>query len=316
VGELSLIEWIRARFAEGLSRPATGKLIVGPGDDVAVIGLGREKVALKTDVVVAGVHFEAGASARAVGWKAMARSISDLAATAAMPSAAVAAVALGEPGGRAWAEELYLGLEDCARRYGSPVVGGDFASASGPTVVAVSVVGRFDCEPVLRKGAAPGDALYVTGELGGSILGRHLSFEPRLAEGLFLGRSGLGSAMIDVSDGLATDLRHLCRESSVGAVIEEANIPISDAARKRAAATRHRPLDHALADGEDYELLFTVRPAEVERLEREWPGPARIKRIGGMTAPGSGILIRGSGGTERPLLLRGFEHGLPQGGPR
>jgi len=313
LGELALIEWIRGHaLAAG-----AGEVVVGPGDDAAVLRIGAELVAFATDAVVAGVHFGPGAPGRAVGWKALAANVSDLAAVGAEPVASVAAVAMGSPGGDEYGRAIYEGLAVCAAEFGCPVVGGDVSAApeGAATVVSVSVIGRFagGARPVLRSGAAPGQPVYVTGELGGSALGRHLEFRPRLAEGLWLAREGLAAAMIDVSDGLAADMAHICRESRVGAVIDEAAVPVSAAAREGASASGRTALEHALADGEDFELLFSVAPGDAARLERGWPTGVRLTRIGETTERAGDIILRGVAGRERPLALRGYEHDLGGG---
>ncbi len=303
MGELGLIAWIRERAM------ASDEVEVGSGDDVAVLRIGAERVAFATDVVVAGTHFAAETPGRAVGWKALAANISDLAATGSKPVACVGSVSLGDPGGDEFARELYLGLAECGEAYGCPVVGGDVAGCNGPTSVAVAVIGRFEAEPVLRSGAGPGQVIYVTGDLGGSILGSHLSFRPRLEHGLWLAGAGLATAMIDVSDGLATDLGHLAKESGVGAVIDEGKLPVSGAARELARTTGRAPVDHALSDGEDFELLFTARAEDADEIESRWPEGVRLSRIGETTAAG-GIMLRGDDGSTRPMTMKGFEHGL------
>jgi len=329
LAELQLIEWIRTHaLPEG-----AGEVLIGPGDDTAVLGVGAERIAFATDAVVCGVHFGPEAPGRAVGWKALAANISDLAAMGAEPVACVGAVALASTGGggggdggeRGGGEDYgrakYAGLAECAAEFGCPVVGGDVSAApeGSATTLAVSVIGRFGehVQPVLRSGAEAGQAVYVTGELGGSGAGRHLSFTPRLAEGLWLAREGLAQAMIDVSDGLATDLRHICRESGVGACIDEAAVPVSAAAREGARATG-RPgrtgLEHALCDGEDFELLFTVAAADCARLESAWPSDVGLTRIGETTGDRGRIVLRAADGAERPLELGGYEHDIGGGG--
>jgi len=314
LGELALIEWIRGHAIGA----GAGEVVVGPGDDAAILRIGAELVAFATDAVVAGIHFGPGAAGSAVGWKALAANVSDLAAVGAEPVASVAAVALGTPGGDEYGRAVYEGLAACAAEFGCPVVGGDVSAApeGAATVVSVSVIGRFagGARPVLRSGAAPGQPVYVTGELGGSGLGRHMEFRPRLAEGLWLAREGLAAAMIDVSDGLAADIAHICRESGVGAVIDEGAVPVSAAAREAAEESGRTALEHALADGEDFELLFTVAPGDAAGLESGWPTDLRLTRLGETTDRAGEIVLRTAAGGEGPIGVGGYEHGLGGGG--
>src|SRR4051812_24276558 len=213
--EFDFIAWIR-------SQQKATKIVTHPaGDDLAILAWPEEELLLVgVDQVIDGVHFDSSKhSARAIGRKVMNRNLSDCAAMACLPAAAVVTVALPRGAGADYAKELYLGLRDAADPFGCPVVGGDTGSWDGKLVVTVTILGRSaGVAPVTRNGARPGDGIYVTGPLGGSILGRHLTFEPRVTLARQIVPSMAPTAMIDLSDGLSRDLRHICEESGVGAV--------------------------------------------------------------------------------------------------
>jgi len=220
---------------------------------------------------------------------------------ACLPAAAVATLALPRGVGEDYARELYLGMDEAGRPFDCPIVGGDTGSWPGKLVVTVTILGRSaGVEPVTRGGARPGDILYVTGPLGGSIVGRHMTFEPRVWQGNHAARCG-ASAMIDLSDGLSRDVAHICRDSGVGAVIEAAAIPIHEDAVALAARDGRSPLDHALHDGEDYELLFSCRPGAADV-----PG----RPVGSVIAEPNVYLDRGGGQRRQLLIPRSWEHAL------
>jgi thiamine-monophosphate kinase len=212
----------------------------------------------------------AEAGARQIGRKAMAVNLSDMAAMAGQPVAAVVSVGLPRQGGRAVAEELYLGLREVADRFDTAVVGGDTNSWDGPLVISATIIGEATGGgPVRRSGALPGDWLLVTGPLGGSILGKHLAFTPRVREARELHASTQLHAMIDISDGLAADVNHICEESRCGAVLRSEAIPISEAAQSMRDG---RPaVEHALTDGEDFELVFAIAPDDARKLLEAQP---------------------------------------------
>jgi thiamine-monophosphate kinase len=268
MGEFDFIEWIRSQPTLG----ATGLVVTAAGDDLAVLKWpGEELLLVGVDQVLDGVHFDSHVHRpREIGRKVMNRNLSDCAAMACLPAAAVATVALPKGQGGAaveYAKELYLGLRDAADPFGCAIVGGDTASWAGKLAVTVSILGRSGgIEPVRRGGAKVGEGIYVTGPLGGSILGRHMTFAPRVALARQLAEGGRVSAMIDISDGLSRDLRHICDASGVGAVIEAQLVPIHADARTLAGRDGRSALEHALHDGEDHELLFCSASADVERL--------------------------------------------------
>lgn len=253
-GEFDFISWIRTqqRASELVQLPA--------GDDLAILKWPAEDLLLVgVDQVLDGVHFDSNThSPRLIGKKAMNRNLSDCAAMACLPAAAVATVALPRGVSIDYAKEIYLGMKEAADVFAFPIVGGDTATWAGKLVVTVTILGSSGGGQLLtRKGAKPGDGICVTGPLGGSIRGRHMNFVPRVFEGFQIGKSGNATAMIDLSDGLSRDLKHICEESNVGAVIDASKVPIhEDAIEMRPDG--HSPLEHALHDGEDYELLYTI----------------------------------------------------------
>jgi thiamine-monophosphate kinase len=294
LGELDLIRWIRSRIPR--RRPG---VLVDSGDDAAVLRIGGDRVLFKTDSVIDGVHFDSlTARPGEIGHKAVARPLSDLAAMGGVPTFGVVAVMCPRAASEAWLKRVMVGMERTARAFGTALVGGDLKSHPGKLAIAVALLGRVNGRPIRRGGARPGDAIGVTGALGGSILGKHLRFTPRLREAGELRRTLTVHSMIDVSDGLATDLSHVCEESGVGATIDEAGVPIAAAARRLSLRDGESPLHHALSDGEDYELLFTVP-------DRERSG---VKHVLGVIDRERGIRIRRKDGRVVPLRVRGWEH--------
>src|SRR5262249_29911529 len=281
-------------------------VLVGPGDDTAVVDLTVAPTLVTTDMLLEGSCFLlAEAGARQVGRKAMAVNLSDIAAMAGQPVAAVVSVGLPRRGGRALAEDLYLGLHDVASAFDTAIVGGDTNSWDGPLVISVSVLGEAtEKGPVRRSGARPGDWLLVTGPLGGSIRGKHLTFTPRVREALVLNSMADVHAMIDISDGLAADLNHICKESGCGAVLRAEHIPISEDAH--ALNDGKSPLDHALSDGEDFELVFALSPGDAQRLLASQPVPGiQLVHVGECVERGLWLEENAS---RRVLLPRGYVH--------
>jgi thiamine-monophosphate kinase len=302
-GEFAFIDWLRRRT------PAARRVLIGPGDDAAALAWPAESVCLATtDMLLEGSCFRlAEAGPRRVGRKAMAVNLSDVAAMAGRPFAALVSVGLPRQGGRALAEELYLGLREMADAYGTAVVGGDTNSWDGPLVVNVTVLGEATGRgPVRRHGARPGDWLMVTGAFGGSILGRHLDFTPRVREALALHQAAELHAMIDVSDGLAADVWHICEESGCGAALRAEAIPLTEAAHR--IDDGRSPLEHGLGDGEDFELAFAVAPADGRRLLATQPAPGvSLAHIGEFVDRGLWIE---EGGRRQALAPKGYVHRL------
>ncbi|MFT3869684.1 MAG: thiamine-phosphate kinase [Nibricoccus sp.] len=266
LGEERLIGAIR-RWLGNATPPAPH----GIGDDCAVLPQAKKNQAITVDPVIYGRHFDDAVPPQAVGAKLLKRNLSDLAAMGARPTAAVIALTLDPSTSQRWLEKFYRGLAACAREYRVPIVGGDVAQADGVIAASLTLLGEaVGSRMLFRKGARIGDWIYVTGLLGGSLAGHHFKFKPRLAEGAWLAARRETRSLIDVSDGPAKDLRALTPEKAEAA-LDPASLPISREAHLLAKNSGRTPLDHALSDGEDYELLFAVakntnRPA----FERAW----------------------------------------------
>jgi thiamine-monophosphate kinase len=253
IGESKLIASIHRWLGD--TTPTTP---FGIGDDCAVLPASSRQQLVTVDPVIYGRHFDDAVPARLVGEKLLKRNLSDIAAMGGRPRAVVIALALDAKVNTAWLAAFYRGLAAAAHRYGVSVVGGDIAQQTGGFSATLTLIGEASGARVLtRDGAKNGDWIYVTGTLGGSLLGHHYRFTPRLAEGRWLAGRKEVRSMMDLSDGLAKDLGALTPARTVPS-LEAGAIPVSTAARKRARTSGRTALQHALADGEDYELLFTV----------------------------------------------------------
>ena len=301
-----------ARLTRNL--PTNASTVVGPGDDCAVLDLGLPDrwLLFKTDAVIEGVHFQMSAAPGRVGHKALARCLSDVAAMAGTPTHALVTLALPSSYDLAFVEGLYGGLRALAKRHHVALVGGETTADPDHVWLSVAVLGTvIPGKCPLRSGAKAGDALFVTGELGGSLAGKHLDFEPRLAEARWLVQHCPIHAMIDLSDGLAGDLRHVLNASGVGADLRAESVPISRAARRaaRASCTAKPPLLAALTDGEDYELLFTVASRDAAPLLDAWKKTfpsLKLTCIGKITAT-PGLTLSDKKG-RRSLTADGYVH--------
>ena len=304
--ESELIAHLRRRL------PPHPLLRLGPGDDAAVIQMAAtDGCVLTVDLLTDGVDFVVGeVDPRRVGRKALAVNLSDVAAMAARPTAAVIALALPRRGGMELAVELYEGLLPLAQKYDVAIAGGDTNAWDGRLVIAVTVLGEVvGSGPLRRDGARPGDRIVVTGSFGGSILDRQFDFEPRIREALLLAERYRLHAGIDVSDGLSIDLAHVATESGCGAVVRTGAVPISDDARRlvEQAADGSTPLDHALSDGEDFELILAVPPKEAERMLSDQPLDVPLTEIGEFIAE-PGLWQVDARGNRDKLVPRGWEH--------
>jgi thiamine-monophosphate kinase len=301
MGETEFIDWIRARVE------ADKRVSIGPGDDAAALDFpAAARCLISTDMLLDGTCFRLDeAGPYRVGRKAVSVNISDIAAMAGVPLAIVIAVGLPRSGSMELAQQLFKGMEEAAKENDVAVIGGDTNTWQGPLTISATVLGEAtDRGPVTRSGAKPGDWIFVTGPLGGSILGHHLDFRPRVREALELHRIVGLHALTDISDGFALDLFHITRESRCGAVTFAHQVPISDAAQRM--NDRLPPLDHALCDGEDYELIFTVSASDGKRLVDE-PQAASfpVFHVGECVEHGFWI---DDGSSRRPLEPRGYEH--------
>jgi len=313
-----------ARLTQSL--PKNPNVVAGAGDDCAVLdfGLPDQWLLFKTDAIVEGIHFTQDTPPEKIGHKALARCLSDIAAMAGRPAAALVTIALPPKFDVKFIEAIYDGMNALAKKYGVAIVGGETTTNPERILISIALLGFAPRgKAVLRSGAKAGDAIFVTGELGGSLAGKHLEFEPRLAEARWLAENFSIHALIDLSDGLAGDLRHILKASRVGAELLKDAIPVSRAAKERARCRAGQSADHppidsggykpavaaALADGEDFELLFTVAGAAAVKLLDAWKKQfpkLKLSCIGKITA-GKGVTIRDQTGVQ-PLTAHGYVH--------
>ncbi len=242
------------------SRP---EVVAGPGDDCAVVA-GPEQgelLLLKTDCVVEGVHFSPNEKPVAIGTKAMARTLSDFAAMSGLPQFALVTLVVSAEREARWVREIYRGLRKLADQFEVAIVGGETSGTSGPAMISISAVGRVEKNRwVSRAGGKAGDALFVTGKLGGSLRRKHLVFTPRIAEARWLTANFSLHALMDLSDGLGSDLPRFAQASGTGFEIDESALP-----RNRGCT-----IAQAISDGEDYELLFALAPNDAAPLQKKW----------------------------------------------
>jgi thiamine-monophosphate kinase len=319
IGEKKLIQQIRRSARRGRA------LATGIGDDCAVLRVPRgHELLVTTDFSLENVHFRRDwHPPELVGRRCLTRGLSDIAAMGGEPLAAFLSLAVASDVPQKWVDRFLKGLLDLASEFNVPLAGGDTAQSMGGIQADIVVVGSVPKgKAVLRSGARPGDLIYVTGELGGAAAGlklagaslsgrfsaessRHYSryshshvAQARLAVGRSLRRRGLATAMIDVSDGLSTDLEHICQESRVGAEIEGGAIPRARVGRGQ----KQVGLESALHGGDDYELLFTSAAKIPSRI-----AGVRVTQIGRMTRSG-GMRLIDADGKARRLKARGWEH--------
>jgi thiamine-monophosphate kinase len=296
------------------SLPTNKSVVVGVGDDCAVLDLGLPDrfVLFKTDAVVQGIHFTAEARPQQIGHKALGRCLSDIAAMAGTPTAALVTIALPPAFDPAFIEAIYEGINTLARKHEVAIVGGETSTNPERILISISLLGTVPRgKGVLRSGAEVGDAIFVTGELGGSLAGKHLEFEPRLVEARWLASHFSVHAMMDISDGLAGDLRHMLKASRVGAELLSDSIPISRQAKllARKHPSSKPPLLAALTDGEDFELLFTVASRDAVPVLDAWKQrftSVPLTCIGKITE-GDTLTLRDKRGI-RPFTANGYVH--------
>jgi thiamine-monophosphate kinase len=316
--------------------PVSEDVLLGVGDDAAVVKTtsGRDLIVC-CDLLVEGVHFRTDwTPARLLGWKALAVTLSDVAAMGGVPKFAMVSIALPHWCSTDFIDELFEGMSELAESCGVAIIGGDTSSSRDSLFIDVSVIG--DCQSgkaITRRGANIGDRIYVSGSLGASAFGlslleegfrldgsqgvgdlrsqavlKHLSPGPQLKLGRALGETGLATAMIDISDGLSTDLHHILDESRVGAVIRAGAIPIAESVRSTAPGTPETDrLSLAIHSGEEYELLFTARPENHQRLISLAEGNnVNVTAIGDIIA-GTELHLERNGANELVQPL-GYQH--------
>lgn len=338
IGEFELIR--RLRSATRIPHAVRSAILAGIGDDAAALKTRPGLVLLATtDLLAERVHFDLACTTyRQLGYKAAMANLSDIAAMGGIPRFVLIALALTPRQSRRDVEALYTGVQAACREAEAAVVGGDTSASRTDLFISLVVLGEAAPAEVLRRSTArAGDRLYVTGTLGDAqagleillaqkesrqgrgtsargaayLIGRHLRPTARLREARRLAEGRLASAAIDLSDGLAGDVRHICEESKVGCLIDARQLPLSSPLLAHARAGRRDPIKYALGGGEDYELLFTVPPAKVPHVERLIRRRLlRATPIGSITPARRGLRIIGADGSVRPLTAKGYEHRL------
>ena len=302
--EFGYINWLQKHLRYGKD------VLIGSGDDCAVIKLPDSNLLYTTtDTIVEGVDFKK-ATPEQIGYKSVAISLSDMAAMGCDYSRIYALISASLPKKLArpsFTHPLFKGMHSICKRFGVQIIGGDISSTKGPITITSTLLGISKSKPVVRAGAREGDAIMVTGSLGGSILGKHLSFTPRLRESALLNRHYKINSMIDISDGLLADLNHILDASKIGAVLDELSIPISQDAYKIGG----NPLQHALTDGEDFELLLTAPLDEATRIIKE--RNHRFRRLTQISIIGiirkeNGIYLCDKRGNIRKMNPKGYMH--------
>jgi len=345
IGEFALLDRIKKIVSIPVDiQSVDNQLQLGISDDAAVYRPAPGKVQLlTTDAFVEGIHFDLTfTSLRHLGWKVMAASISDIAAMGGEPRYATIALSLPQKISVEMIEELYEGIALACKKYSCLIIGGDTTASSGNMMISVTVTGEAIESRILRRsGAQAGDFLCVTGHLGSSLAGlkillrekkrfaetpnpsdftpnlepytpaieKHLMPRPRLDLAKLLTEAVNVHAMIDISDGLASEVHHLCTSSGVGATIYEHNLPVDSITQKIAAEFSESPTDYALYGGEEYELLFTLSDEEFETLDQRTNDVTIIGRI---TGKNNGVQLIHEGGESEALRSGGWDHFKPR----
>jgi thiamine-monophosphate kinase len=331
LGEFGLIDRIASRFK--LNRKES---LTGIGDDAAVLDYGGTPVIVTTDLLIEGIHFDLMYHPlKHLGYKAVIANLSDICAMNAIPKHITVSIAISNRFSVEAIEELYAGIGMACNAYEVDLVGGDTSASTKGLTISVTAIGTVAAERITyRSGAKAGDILCVTGDLGAAylglqilerekqvylaspdmqpelsekkyLIGRQLKPEARLESVRYFEKSGLlPTAMIDISDGLASDLMHICKASGTGAFIEEAQVPIHDEARMQAMEFRLDPITCALNGGEDYELLFTVSPKDLDKVRFM----DSVYIIGEIAPKSDGVTLHTSGGQILPVTAQGWKH--------
>jgi thiamine-monophosphate kinase len=302
--ERVFIDWLRSQVTSSES------VVLGPADDCAIVDVnpGRQEV-LTTDMLMDGVDFICSQQDLAqIGRKCMAVNLSDLAAMGATPKFALVSLSLPQAWSVDEAQQLMSGIFSMSQEFGISVVGGDTNSWNHPLAVSITAIGEVASGTAWRRGGAQvGDRLIVTGPCGGSILQKHLRFSPKILEAKWLReRSGIHAA-IDVSDGLAWDTFQIAKASGWGVILNESSIPIAADAVARASETGRLPLNHAMEDGEDFELVLAVDPESLLAIQEDWPFAQPLVDFGEVVET-EGFWLRDSDGVLSSYRPHGYEH--------
>ena len=299
--EQSFVAWAKMRARR------LPQVKLGIGDDAAILAGSSEDWVVTTDTLMDGVHFRSSeVSAERIGRKLIGVNLSDLAAMAAEPVAVFLNLCMPRNESQQMAADIYEGVCQVAERYKIALAGGDTNCWDGPLVVGLTAVGKtVGGLAWVRSGALPGDAVVVTGPLGGSILGKHLDFEPRIELAQIIRSKILIHAAMDISDGLSTDLLRMCDASHCGAVLDLDKIPVSEQAKQLSITSGKTPVEHALGDGEDFELLLAVAEADLRQLT-ELIGQSQCHKVGTFTSR-TGLWAR-EGSRIRQLPVTGYVH--------
>ena len=301
--EFDFIEWLRSQTS------AQPDVALGVGDDAAILRPPTAQQVLTTDLLLEGVHFELNsATFEQIGRKSLAVSLSDVAAMGATPTVAVLNFAFPRQLAFADAQAVFRGALQLAREHNVAIVGGDTNRWSEKLVVGSTVLGRLDHAGWKISGAQPGDIVLVSGELGGSLLGKHLDFTPRCQLAVELANRYQIHAATDISDSLSIDLNEIALQSELGITIQAEAIPLALAATQRAAQSGRTPLDHALYDGEDFELLLTVSPETARAILRDKILSTTLTEIGRVHEGPGQLLIAREGVAAELLPIKGYEH--------
>lgn len=308
------LRYVRERFGDGgrASQPGRPNIQIGVGDDAAVLSGSERDTVITTDLIADGTHFRSEQiSPRQIGRKALAVNLSDIAAMGGV--ATVATVALLLPrrhGNTLWlAEELMEGIAELADAFQVAIIGGDTNVWDGKLALCITLLGLVrKGQAWTRSGARPGDRIFVTGALGGSLIGHHYSFTPRLELARQLRESYAIHAAMDITDGLALDLSRMAKASHVGALLNSSAIPITPAAHEMSQMDQRSALEHALFDGEDFELLLALSPEDADRLQRDSLLAGSVTEIGEFTDGSELVIETPEGRCELPA--RGYVHGL------
>ncbi len=300
--ERSFIAWAALQSAK------LPQVQLGIGDDAAVLATGDKPLVVTCDSLCDGTHFLSDQTdMRSIGRKLASVNLSDIAAMGATPTALFLSFCLPKASATSIAQDLFSGVVEVATQWNCAIAGGDTNTWNGPLVVHATAIGTVKSgDPWQRSNAKVGDLVVVSGELGGSILGKHLNFEPRLKLAEQLRQKTTVRAACDISDGIATDLLNLCSASRCGADIDLDKVPISDAAKTLSASDGKPSIEHALGDGEDFELLFTVPPDQREIIEHsDWDVPLTVV---GKIISRTGLWARTKSAKLLPLRTSGYQH--------